>query len=150
MYICHTHPMLSLRMVPDHTYLTCSTHSNISHSRQQSWAGPLLLRKRAPDTIHNTSADWSTGLYPVSLLSQPMKQWGQSQPSVDGQLLGLPSPYHRHAIGTFNTCSRGLTHQSLIDTGGGYNPEGVGFSHTTPRPSQPMVSPFHLWAPPGL
>jgi hypothetical protein len=34
----------------------------------------LLLRKRAPDTIHNTSADQSMGPYPASLLSQPMKQ----------------------------------------------------------------------------
>jgi hypothetical protein len=34
------HPTLSLHMVLDHTYLTRSTHSNLSHSHQQSWAGP--------------------------------------------------------------------------------------------------------------
>jgi hypothetical protein len=39
---CHTHPTLSPHMVPDHTYLTRSTCSNISRSRQQSWAGSLL------------------------------------------------------------------------------------------------------------
>jgi hypothetical protein len=32
---------------------------------------------------------------------------GKSQAFVDIRLLGLPGPYHRHAIGTFNTCSRG-------------------------------------------
>jgi hypothetical protein len=32
----HTHPTLSLRMVPDHTYLTQSLHSNLSHNHQQS------------------------------------------------------------------------------------------------------------------
>jgi hypothetical protein len=31
--------------------------------------------KRDADTIHSTPADRSTGPYPVSLLSQPMKQW---------------------------------------------------------------------------
>jgi hypothetical protein len=42
-------------------------------------------------------------------------------PSVDGKLLGLPGPYHRYAIGTFNTCWQGPTHRSLTNTGGGYN-----------------------------
>jgi hypothetical protein len=50
----------------------------------------------------------------------------------------------------FNTCSRGPTHRSLTDTGGGYNLEGVDFSHTTPRSSQPVVSTFHLRALPSL
>jgi hypothetical protein len=38
-------------------------------------------------------------------------------------------PYHRHAIGTFNTCSRGSIERSLIDTGGSYNLEDVGLPH---------------------
>jgi hypothetical protein len=146
----HTHPTLSVRMVPDHTYLTRSTHSNLSRSHDQSWAGPLLPRKKASDTIHTTTADWSTGSYLVPLLIQPMKQWGQTQPSVDSQLLGLPGPYHRHAISTLNNCSRWPTHQSLTDTGWGYNLGGAGLPHTTPRPFQPAVSTFHLRAPPGL
>jgi hypothetical protein len=44
-------------------------------SHRQSWAESLLLRKRAPDTIHSMPADRSVGPYLVSLLSQPMKQW---------------------------------------------------------------------------
>jgi hypothetical protein len=41
-------------------------------------AESLLPRKRAPNIIHSTSADRSTGPYPVSLPSQPMKQWRKS------------------------------------------------------------------------
>jgi hypothetical protein len=63
----HTHPTLSLSMVPNHTYLTWSMHSNLLCNRQQSWAGLLLPRKRASDTIHSTPADWSMGSYLVSL-----------------------------------------------------------------------------------
>jgi hypothetical protein len=124
-------------MVPDHMNLTQSTHSNLSCSRQQSWAGSLLLRKRASDTIHNTLANWSTGLYTISLPRQPLKQWRQSEPSIEGRLLGLPSSYLWHAIGMFNTCSQGPTHRSLTNTSGGYNLGGADFPHLTPRP-------FHL------
>jgi hypothetical protein len=119
-------------------------------SRQQSLAGQMLPRKGAPKTIHSTPADRPAGPYLVSLPRQPMKQWGQSQASIDSRLLGLLDPYHQHAIGTFNTCSWGPTHRSLTITGGGYNLGGPGFPHTTPWPFQPVVSPFHLRAPPGL
>jgi hypothetical protein len=52
-------------------------------------------------------------------------QWssGESQTSVDSRLLGLPGPYHQHAIGTFNTCSRVPTPRYLTDTSGGYTTE---------------------------
>jgi hypothetical protein len=36
----------------------------------------------------------------------------------------------------------GATRLSLTDTGGGYNLEGAGFPHTTPRHFQPRVLPF--------
>jgi hypothetical protein len=67
---------------------------------------------------------------------------GKSQASVDNRLLGLPGPYHRHAIGTFNTFLRVPIPRSLTDTGGGYNLEGADFPRTTPRPFQPAISPF--------
>jgi hypothetical protein len=54
-----------------------------------------------------------------------------SEASVDDKLLGLLGPCHQHAIGTFNTYSRGPTHRSLITTCEGYNLEGAGFPHTT-------------------
>jgi hypothetical protein len=34
-------------------------------------------RRRAPDTIHSTSADRSVGPYLASLPQQPMKEWGK-------------------------------------------------------------------------
>jgi hypothetical protein len=74
----------------------------------------------------------------------------KKQTSINNRLLGLADPYHRHAIGTFNICSQWPTHLSLIDTGGGYNLGGAGFSHTTLRPSQPVVSTLCLRTPPGL
>jgi hypothetical protein len=67
---------------------------------------------------------------------------GKNQAPVDNRLLDLPCTYHRHAIGTFNTCSQGPTERPLIDTGGGYNLKGDDFPCTTPRPSRPAVSPF--------
>jgi hypothetical protein len=48
---------------------------------------------------------------------------GESQTSVDCKLLGLLGPYHRHAIGTFNTSLQVPTPRSLTDTGGGYHTE---------------------------
>jgi hypothetical protein len=56
--------------------------------------------------------------------------------------IGLLGPYHQHVISIFNTCSRGLTHRSLTDTGGGYNLWGAGLPHHTPRPYQPTVLHF--------
>jgi hypothetical protein len=39
---------------------------------------------------------------------------GKSQTPVNNRLLGLPGPYHRHTIGTFNTCSRGPTERFFL------------------------------------
>jgi hypothetical protein len=62
----------------------------------------------------------------------------------------LAGPIYQHAIGTFNTCSRGPTHQYLTDIDGGYNLGNASFPHHTPRSFQPAVSTFHLRAPLGL
>jgi hypothetical protein len=52
------------------------------------------------------SADRYAGPHPVSLLISTKEVVGLSQASIDNRLLGLPGPYHRHAI-AMNTCSRG-------------------------------------------
>jgi hypothetical protein len=145
----HTFFTLSPRMVYDHMYLTRSTYSNLSYGRQQIWTDPLQPRRRAPDIIHSTPADWSAGPYTASPTTANGAV-GKSQAYVDNWLLGLSGSYHRYAIGTFNTCSRGSTHRSLTDTGEGYNLGGVGLPHTTTWPSQPVVSTFHIRVPPGL
>jgi hypothetical protein len=71
----------------------------------------------------------------------------KSQPPVGNRLLGLPSTYHRHAIGTFNTCSWGPTERSLIDTCEGYNLGGASLPHTY-SPTFPTSCPhFSLMTP---
>jgi hypothetical protein len=79
-------------------------------------------------------------------------QWssGESQTPINNKLLGLPGTYHRHVIGTFNTCSWGSTERSLIDTGGSYNLEGAGLPHTHSPTFPTSYLPFPLVAPPGL
>jgi hypothetical protein len=138
---CHTLSTLSPCMVHDHTYLTWSTYSNILYSRQQIWTDPLHPRRRAPDTIHNTTAIRSAGPYPTSLPQQP-KSSGEKSTPVDNRLVGLSDPYHRHAIGTFNTCWRGPTERSLIDIDGATTLEVPACHIPTPRPSQPVVPTF--------
>jgi hypothetical protein len=67
---------------------------------------------------------WENGLPTQSTPRRLIDPWvaieavGVKPPSIDGRLLGLPGSYHWYAIGTFNTCSRGPTHRSLIDTDG--------------------------------
>jgi hypothetical protein len=90
------------------------------------------------------------GTHPSFSPNTAIEVVGLIQASVDGRLRGLLGPYHQHVIDTFNTCSRGSTHRSLTDTGGGYNLRGAGFPHTTHGPFQSMVSIFHLRDPPGL
>jgi hypothetical protein len=79
-------------------------------------------------------------------------QWssGENQTSINSRLLGLPGIYHRHVIGTFNTCSGGPIERSLIDTGGGYNLEGAGLPYTHSPTFPTSCLPFPLVAPPGL
>jgi hypothetical protein len=55
---------------------------------------------------------------------------GLSQTPMDDPLLGLQGLYHRHTIGTFNTCSWVPTHRSLTDTGGGYHIQNLRISTT--------------------
>jgi hypothetical protein len=77
-------------------------------------------------------------------LSQQNHLISALQPSIYWQhaILIYWAHKHQHAIGTFNTCSRGPTYQKLIDTGGGYNLARANFAHHCPRPSQPMVLQF--------
>jgi hypothetical protein len=146
----HTLPTLSPRMVQDHTYLMWSTYSNPSRDANRFRWIPLLPRKRG--SRHNPQhTGWPIRGSVPNFSSEPTNEaGGVSQAPVGDQLLGLPGPYHRYAIDTFNTCSWGPTHRYLTDTGGGYILEGVGLPYTTPRPSQPVISTFHLGVLPGL
>jgi hypothetical protein len=94
---------------------------------QQNWTDSLLPRKSTPDST--SQPGWV--VYGTRLSFSPKTASEVvylSQTSVDNMLLGLPGPYHRHAIGTFNTCSRVPVPRSLIDTDGGYHIENLGIA----------------------
>jgi hypothetical protein len=110
-------------------YDTYASHTSLRTwqsftSHRQSWTKSLLLRKRAFDTIHSTLANRSTSPYPVSLLSQPMKQCRKPnncrQQSI--RLIGLISPtcdrYVQYLLTGINPLvlnrhRRGLPHKNL-------------------------------------
>jgi hypothetical protein len=117
---------------------------------RQIWTDPTAPEKRG--SRHNPQhAGWLIRRSVPSFSPDPANEaGGVSQAPDDNQLLGLPGPYHRYAIGTFNTCSWGPTGQSLIDTGGGYNLGGAGSPHTHSLTFPTSCLPFPLVAPPGL
>jgi hypothetical protein len=117
---------------------------------RQIWTDPTSPEKKS-SWYNPQHANWPIhGSMPSFSPKSTSEVVGLSQASIVDKLLGLLDTYHQHAIGMFNTCSQGPTHRSLIDTGGGCSLEGADFSHTTPWPFQPTVSPFHLWVPPGF
>jgi hypothetical protein len=83
--------MLSPCMVHDHKYLTRSTYSNLSYSRQQIWTDSLHPRRRAPDIIHSTPAIRSVGPYPASL-PQQSKSSGEKSSSCWQSTTRLTGP----------------------------------------------------------
>jgi hypothetical protein len=117
---------------------------------RQIWTDPTAPEKKG--SRHNPQhAGWPIhGSVPSFSPKPANKVGGVSQAPDDDQLLGLPGPYHRHAIGMFNTYSRGATKRSLIDTGGGYNLGGVDLPHAHSSTFPTSCLPFPLVAPPDL
>jgi hypothetical protein len=118
----HVHP----------TYAFCGQSTYVATIRKLSIAldRPYCSREKGLPT--QPQLGWVIHRSATQFLSQH-SYWSsnESQTSVDSRLLGLSGPYHRHAISTFNTCSRGSTHRSLMDTGGGYNLSWVRLLHST-------------------
>jgi hypothetical protein len=118
-------------------------------SHRQIWTDPTAPEKKGSRHNPQHAGRSIYGSVPNFSPKPTNEAVSLSHAYVDDEL-GLLGPCHHHAIGTFNTCSRGPTHRTLIKTGGSYNLKGADFPHTTPQPSQSMVSPFHLRAPPSL
>jgi hypothetical protein len=102
--------MLSPCMTLDHTYLTWSTYGNLSWVTE--WFGQIPLLPRNRDSrLHQQHTGWSIYVSPHSQRRSRLKpsfcRW---------QATRLTAPIYQHAIGTFNTCSRGPTHRSSTDT----------------------------------
>jgi hypothetical protein len=109
----------------------------------------MFLRKSAPDST--SQPGWVVRETRLSFsLNTAIEAVRLSPAPVDDRLLGLPGPYHRHAIGMFNTCSRVPTPQSLTDTGGGYYIENlkIAIPLSPSFPSEGSTDP--LMAPPDL
>jgi hypothetical protein len=133
------------------TYASCGRSPYVTTFYKPSTAldRPYCYREKA--LLTQTQLSWVIHRSATQFLSQH-NHWSsnESQTYVDSRLLGLLGPYHRHAISTFNTCSRGPTHRSLTDTGEGYNLAGVILP--TPLPDLPnrRFYTFHLMAPSDL
>jgi hypothetical protein len=112
---CHMHPTLSLRMVPDHTYLTWSMQNNLSRSPHEVKTGHYTVRNLGYH--RQTGPAVTLSFLPHDYLNVGERYFRQAVT----QLHQLTGPIYQHAIGRLNTCSRGPTDQSLIDTGGDYN-----------------------------
>jgi hypothetical protein len=112
----HTHPTTGPRMVPDHRYITWSTHSNLSRSPHEVERGPTPEEILATTGRLARPSSWVTSSFlPHDRLSVGERYFSQ----VVTQLHRFTRPIYQHVISTFNTCSRGSTHQSITDTGGG-------------------------------
>jgi hypothetical protein len=147
-------------------YDTYASHTS-SHTPDVRFLRAVPVRgnlPRAADRVGRSHCSREKGLptqSPTCRLTDPWvcnqflsraNQWssGESQTSINSRLLGLPGPYHRRAIGTFNTCSWGPTERSLIDTCRGYNLGDAGLPYTHSPTFPTSCLPFPLVAPPGL
>jgi hypothetical protein len=90
-------------------YASCgqSPYMGTFHESSTELSRHTAPKKKGSQHNPQRTADRSTAPYPASLPSQPMKQWGQSQASINGRLLGLLGPYHQYVISTFNIARRG-------------------------------------------
>jgi hypothetical protein len=113
-------------------------------SHQQRWTDPTALEKKG--SRHNPQPGWVIRKSTTLVLSQH-SHWSsnESQTSIDSRLLGLLGSYHRHAIGTFNTCSWVPTPRFLTDTGRGYHIENIGIATALfpPFPSEGSTDPLN-------
>jgi hypothetical protein len=129
-------------------HLTCSANDNLSLVPTKSKEAPTP--RRSIDSQRQTGPAVILGGLILPPMRPPWSRGERFQPSGYTTTSAYWVHKHQHAIGIFNTCSRGSTHQSLIDTGRGYSFEGVGLLHTIPCPSQPTISTFYLRALPDL
>jgi hypothetical protein len=121
----HTPSVCFLRAVP--------IRGNLSLAINSVGRTLPLPRKRAPDTTPNL-AEWSTSPPPSFSPNTAIKAVMKAKTSINSRLPGLPGPYHRHAMGTFNTCSRVPSPRSLTDTCGDYHKGNLGIATTLSPP----------------
>jgi hypothetical protein len=138
-YAFHTSPRTPgvrfLRVVP--------VYDNLSRVTDRVGWILLLPKKSAPDST--SQPGWVVRKTHLSFSPKTaIEVVGLNQAPVDGPLLGLLGPYHRHVIGTFNTYSRIPTPRSLTDTGRSYHIENIRIatSLSPPFPSGGSTDPY--------
>jgi hypothetical protein len=123
-----TRPTRHVRFPRQSTYAQCTLPAGGPRMWQPfAKSSTAMDRAAAPEkkgSRHNLQrAGWPIrGSIPSFSHVPAIEAVGVKPSSVGNQLLGLPGPYHRHAIDMFNICSRGPIERSSTDLGGGYNP----------------------------
>jgi hypothetical protein len=125
-------------------YASCGRSPYVAtfHKPPTALDGPYCSREKG--SRHNPQPSWVIHRSTTQFLSQH-SHWSsnESQTSVNNRLLGLSGPYHWHAIGTSNTCSRVPTPWSLTNTGRGYHKGNLGIATalSLPFPSEGSTNP---------
>jgi hypothetical protein len=105
-----TRPIWDIRFPCQSTYVGRTLPAGYPHMWQPFvMSSTVMDRASAPKkkgSRHNPQrVDWLIrGSIPSFSPEPAIEVVGVKPPSVRNQLLGLPGPYHRHVIGTFNTC----------------------------------------------
>jgi hypothetical protein len=145
------------------TNMTCTLHTSVHVRLTYTSCG----RSPYVATFHEPSTEWRRATAPEKMGSRHNPQhasWpicgsvSSFSPKPTNEIVGAKSSIYRWYATSFigpisptydqyiQYLLAGPTHRSLTNTGGGYNFGGAVFPHTTPRYSQPAVSPFHLRA----
>jgi hypothetical protein len=136
-YASHANPRIL-------AYASCGRSPYVAtfHKLSTALDGPYCSREKGLPI--QPQPDWVIHRSTTQFLS-PHSHWSsnKSQTSIDSMLLGLSSPYHRHAVGTFNTCSRVPMPWFLTDTGRGYHIENlrIATALSPPFPSESSPDP---------
>jgi hypothetical protein len=151
-----TRPTRHVHFPRQSTYTRRTLPTGGPHTWQHFTKSSIVMdRAAAPKkkgSRHNSQgAGWPIRGFILSFSPVPaIEAVGVKPPSVGNQLLGLPGSYHRHAIGTFNTCSWGPTERSSTDLGRGYNLGGAGLPHIHFLTFPTSYLHFPLMVPPDL
>jgi hypothetical protein len=145
-----THFPRSVRVWSTTIRISCGPHIATFHTVINRFEQIHYTREEGLPTQSTARRSSDPRVHTQLLSHNSQRAVGKSQAPVNNRLLGLPGPYHWHAIGTFNTCSREPTERSLIDTGDGYNLVGAGLPHTHSTTFPTSCPHFSLMASPGL
>jgi hypothetical protein len=133
-------------------YASCGQSSYVATFHESSTELDRVTAPEKKGSWHNLQhAGWPIHGFVPSFSPKPTNEAVEkAKTSINSRLLGLPDPYHRHMIGTFNTCSWRPTERFLIDTDDDYNLRGAGLSRTHSSTFPTSCPHFFLVAPPGL